>query len=534
MSNQPHSNEQLASLLIDGRLTGADLASANQRLASDPQFAEEVNALRAQRELFALLPNFKTPDDFSDRALESSIDQVRAIVGELHFHKSDSSDSELPTPASLERKNSYTWRTAVAAVASLAGMILLTLFVFPQAFEPPHDVAVRAGATESEMDSISDSPMKSDLNKSSELKKGMVLESDNMLDDDQAQFAGKGGGGFGGGAQQVFQQVPPGSRARNQNSNVQSTQTIIDEVNNKQLASNAANGLTAMPGGFSGTPMSLPSRKKDTTKPAAVEQIWYVDMDDPKEALTSVGEVLLTNEIDVQFESRQSVQSKANLVNDKDFEAVFVNTTPSQMKQALIALSNSGEISSYPIGVSGADAATQVANNESPSKAQAQIAAPQQQALPESIKFNDQKRSLAQQLVLQPLNRGSRTHSIPPIPSSNDPALNPLEEIEMAEKKLAANETLPEKGMSRPKTMGGGGGRGGAGGGGMEMQTQKVAAPPISKEQEKSFDPWFKDADTDQELRQYLILVRTPKTESAGPAKNAMPMPASEASSEIE
>ena len=566
MSNQPHSNEQLASLLIDGRLTGADLASANERLASDTEFADEVAALRAQRELFATLPKFRTPADFSDRALEASVDQVRAIVGELNFYQSQSVESAYAgsvTPGSTERSSAYTWRTAIMAVASLAGMILLTLFVFPQAFNVPGTVASLKKSNDDsnngsvKMDGVPDAPA------ATESVDDVIQDDEESIDSSfedmvsrgkggggRGGFGGRGGGGgFGGGGDalvdsQLKKQIAEGGvRARSGDFN-ENEVIVKEEADRNQLATNQAHTL---PGAFSGTPMKLPSPTINSkTQAPSVEQIWYVDMNNFDQPLESVGKVLLTNDIQVQLDNQMKNAGQSFQVKklDQPFEALYVNATQSQMKQALISLSGQAEISSMPLALNAPNAATSV-DIVGVQRADANVEAPivQQQgsSVPESIKFNDRNKSLAQQLVRTPLNR-SQSWVVPPIPSSDDPALEALEKAEkgLIEKRVAdagemgltppstISQNVPVQGSVAPAVQ--------------SARARQSVALPTSKGdrgaavvQSQSFGssstvsdeqiaPWFGN-DDDQQLRQYLLLVRTPNDVNAANAANAAKAP---------
>jgi hypothetical protein len=491
MSNQPLPNEQLASLLIDGELTGENLALANQRLQNDAEFAAEVKMLREQRELFKQLPVFKAPDDFPDRILESSIDQIRTIVGDENF------PGNKPTPASLKKnKNTkhefttrsaeferkinatYTWRTAIAAVASLAGMILLTLFVFPNGASAPNfEVAsITAGSDDDASDQNEASPefeefdgvtSKGDFAKADE----MEVESDSVgqlgldaqIGKRQTQY------GVGNAAPEPAAPKSEGYAKRSKGDTNVADSIAKAELNSNnaiQEASNAMSGFNKE--GFSGTPMKLPSKSAAAApgsvasapaQLAAVEQIWYVDLDTPsgtQGAIASVGNILKSNRIEVQYDQANQMNEQLarngsvelesipetdqpgarnqnsilkSINNETGFEAFYVVATPGQIKQALIELSEKADISTLPIGVNTAPAQSLAANQsieiQTVEEQTQQIAVP-----PTLVMQND--RAMAQQLMNVPLLRGlneqarSRVVSVPPVPSSNDPALNGL------------------------------------------------------------------------------------------------------------
>ena len=129
MSEKPFP-ENLISGYLDGQLTEEERALVEQSMQEDPATKRLVEELRANAEQMQGLPRFRTPEGFAERLMASP---------ELDRAFSDLATDEVGQRSELSDESSAYPRTrrlrlAVAAIVSLAAMMLVTLFL-PQSFE---------------------------------------------------------------------------------------------------------------------------------------------------------------------------------------------------------------------------------------------------------------------------------------------------------------------------------------------------------------------------------------------------------------
>ena len=118
MSNN-RNPENLISGYLDDQLTPDERRQVDDMLRDDPVMRELYDSLKTQTASFAALPKFRLGNDFSDRILADK------RVSKL-FSDADSKPSSADSTSVSQNLN---FKTAIAAIASLAALVLITLFL---------------------------------------------------------------------------------------------------------------------------------------------------------------------------------------------------------------------------------------------------------------------------------------------------------------------------------------------------------------------------------------------------------------------
>ena len=155
-SNDNLSDEELASAWIDGELGDEAMQQVSRRIESDSEFARLVSLLTEQSQLFKSLPVYHPPAGFAGRVVDSSISQVRAIVGDdsltAAFDDRDAGSSIAPNAATSIREARFQSRvlTAISIFSSLAALFMLGLFIY-QGSSPNGSQIAQADPTETKL-----------------------------------------------------------------------------------------------------------------------------------------------------------------------------------------------------------------------------------------------------------------------------------------------------------------------------------------------------------------------------------------------
>ena len=487
MSNLQQSDLILAGRYVDGDLSAQEVAAAESRIASDRDFATAVEQIRKQSSLISGLPKFKPVDDLADRTLQASMDQVKAIMGAWPI---ENAESELTPADTHSSSDSVDWKSTAALVASLAGVFLVGTMLWQS-----------WNGSESNM-AMSEAPAPTFSAKASP---DLASKRSSDVADKDVLGPEKSGGAL---AKQESTVAAP----------------LNEEAEAATVGAIASRNRAPQVGAFSGTRMkkSAPAElaaNAAINNSAPVEQIWCVSQD-RSASRNSVSAILQLNRIKVQLD-----QGKKALPATPDaVEAFYVAATPGQMKLAMSQLSNNADIEmiQLPSGANSpiADAIQQQFAQSGPAFA---AKGDQQQVdpnLPERLQ-QPATNALAQQLVPNSLPRGISmsvpTGPVPPILKSGTPIEGlgkaSVADLAMSSKSKAAAAALaPSPSPSANKSNGAGfGGMGGSLAEAdeeiadmvqAEPQQQSIAAPQQSAEFDKYLDA------SDQQLRQYLILVR--------------------------
>ncbi len=136
MSNT--NQEQLIYDLIDGQLSPDQAAQAQQLVDNDPELEKLYRSLSEQREMFRRLPKFSLDDEFANRVLKEANEKKLF----------DSSvPSALTKSLESQSQNKVTWFAPIGAIASLAALILVALFIYPNLSQPMAASRIENAAT---------------------------------------------------------------------------------------------------------------------------------------------------------------------------------------------------------------------------------------------------------------------------------------------------------------------------------------------------------------------------------------------------
>lgn len=316
MSNLQQSDLILAGRYVDGDLPAQEVAAVESRIGSDSEFSAVVDRIRHQSTALNLLPQFKPSDDLADRTLQASMDQVRAIMGAWPIEDADSK----PIPKSELPLNNSDWKSTIALIASLAGVVMLGMILWQN----------NNGSDSGNSGTAMQQPFK----------------TDSGLDDREFESASPKGKESVDPAKENLADM----QAKSVNAPTAQKPDLPESENRRQVAdrSQAGSNRKGSGGGNSGagimgTPAKLttPNVAVFNNQPANVAQIWCVNPDQsvPKNA---VCEILQSNKIDVRLEEKNQLTSNA-------FDAYYVAATPSQMKQVLTEISNEANIEMFPL-----------------------------------------------------------------------------------------------------------------------------------------------------------------------------------------
>ena len=117
---------------VDGQLGAEERSHVESLIESNPDDARLVEQWREQGDLLRSMPKFNLDERFADRVM-AAIEFDDPAAGESETRIQSHGD-----PASGVGSEAAThWRTGAAAIATLAALLLLTLFVFPNTLDQP-------------------------------------------------------------------------------------------------------------------------------------------------------------------------------------------------------------------------------------------------------------------------------------------------------------------------------------------------------------------------------------------------------------
>lgn len=492
MNKPTQSDSILAASYVDGELSPSEVTAVEERIRSDAQFAEIVSLLREQSDAFKVLPRFEPAADLADRTLQASVDQVQAIIGHWPVDETQPANEV----AAVTTSSSGNWKSIAALAMSLAGLLALTMTLWPDSLGQPAGDGVVASKD-------ADSPDGSSMDQVAQQAPSMAMKKsaagvDAEHDDQKAMPFGKGApAGLGQLAMDDDDTNLPKSDA-SADAHFKSEVDMSDGVEGA-IAQRAIPKVQQ----FSGTPAVAAAKPQQNLLPA-VEQIWMVNPDITAEA---IGKTLASNEIAIAGTSSASGAgmggpggqfAKQAIAPGNSVDAFYIAATPGQMKKALVELSGSADIALFQ--VPGAPAGGQIADaiEKQFKKETADASAVQQQSLPERIEPPPYG-ALAQQLVARNLPRSFPAMPVPPI-------LSPEQDAEIARSMKAAPAARSK--VPAPQDSASGSGPGVA-----ARADESESAIDLAKSQSASgkppvshFDQYFDVAD--EQLRTYLILVR--------------------------
>ncbi len=514
-------NEQLLTALFDGELQGAERERAEKLLAENSECQQMFQAWQTQAERIRTLPRYQLDDNFAQSVIQAIESQTVPATGVL-----------------------ANWQTGFAAIVTLAAMLLLTLFVFPNiaGFQP---VAGLAPSLEAESLEISDHQAPADrfsLDSAVGETREKVAANAGLARDASpirkeiavadGAIRSRGGLGLGDATESDVAESDVAEKTELPASNSSLSEFVERESAGIEPAELASDTNAMVPGiagrssrSLSGAaaraapnPKSAAARaanrpavgfgaKTDSTndisafadRGSSVEQILWIDMHHREKPLAEVETVFARNSIRLLNSALgepligESNQVK-NAQTDGDFfstrpgsgmEALYVVATASQMRQAIVELSDQASIAAYQVprtqlqlGIGGIGSVESAVDLAQGAPEQAKLAREQHPSI-EALETNRQSAApLASAQQLLPYQLGNS-----PIAISSSGSQPP-------------DNTLGQSVQMRSETLQPGG---------------------ANVEEIREIDRWFRlpNRDTEGELVQYLLFVRTSPVDSA-------------------
>ncbi len=426
MNKPTQSDSILAASYVDGELSSADVATVEARIKSDTEFASVVEHLRLQSEAFRALPKFEPASDLAERTLQASVDQVKAIMGHWPVEEGEPA-CDVVAVSKYEGSN---WKSIAALVMSLAGLLFLAVNLWPDSVGSSSSDTVASNEGTSVEDSISKAPT------SSAGKLTIDAAGENSDMDSFAEVTGGAKGDLAGLGQQVA--IGGAAPEEMEAEASQPSAPMANQSMGKRARKSSQAPIevqSAVP--FSGTPVQVADKAESGTLPA-VAQIWMVN---PDVSAKDIGKALAANQITFVGASASGTKPAVDLggfggiggggggftrpaisaASENSVDALYIAATPGQMKEALVELSGSADISLFE--VPGAPVGNQIASAvqqqfQSKSGGEDSVQSQRQSSLPERIE-PPQKTALAQQLVARNLPRSLPVTPVPPILSAD-------------------------------------------------------------------------------------------------------------------
>jgi len=470
MSNLPQSDLILAGRFVDGDLPADETAQVEVRISKDADFAAAVEQIRNQSSLLGRLPRFTPSDDLADRTLQASMDQVKAIMGAWPI---ESAANEKTTLAPEAAEKPFDWKSTVALVASLAGVLMLGAMLWQNNFAGEENMAMNESPPMAVASVRSDETMSK---KSSKAFEAADMEEENL---EQAVVAG--------GMQKRAKSV-----------------TKDDSTFSKALTGTPMK-RTLAPQQTQNTELAL------TNASSQVAQVWFVNQDSTA-SRSAVFDILNSIEIAVQREQTPPKTQTADA-----YEAFHVAATPKQMKLAISQISNNADIEMIEIP-SSADSpitdAIQQQFTQSYSVPNFSANATPNENLPPKFQ---RSQAMGQQLFSNSLPR-SVPGPVPPILKSGSQIAGLDNVSDPANLALESNAKMASPAPAANAGLGGMGGPGRNALVDKSLEADNVMAEATTnlqqRVQQKPMPPTSQIAELDkylddsEQLQQYLILVR--------------------------
>ncbi len=352
MANSPQ--QQLIYDWIDGQLSAEQVQRAQRLIADDHELAELHESLRAQQTALKQLPTYKLDANFADRVLQAA--QAKGLLED----NSHSSTVKLSLPT-----NNRKWFAPIAAITSLAAMLLITLFVIPRLSQPSH--ASHDPATK---DSIADDSSKQSNDESSDNETEEESDTPKL-----AMKSAKSAESFslphGAQAKRETQENDPNAGAGSNNPQARSLPRMDSPPNRDghfRVQPEGAMG-DAMPMAMRSAPgeavpersqmlLAEPGKTRARTK-ALENQVLVFNVSEKEDAILRLNKTLADNGIVAKLPAtvaaRVSPVEKGNAMNRQaegdmaeQFEkrefAFQVQASPGQMQEVVLALRNQTKI----------------------------------------------------------------------------------------------------------------------------------------------------------------------------------------------
>ena len=133
MSEVPNNDrEKLLTAYLDGELGNKERAHVESLIESNPDDARLVAQMREHGDLIRSMPKYRLDEGFADRVFAAA--EMGGFEG---WSTVSRNQAEASTRIELGSDTGTDWRVGAVAIATLAAMLLLTLFVFPSNVDQP-------------------------------------------------------------------------------------------------------------------------------------------------------------------------------------------------------------------------------------------------------------------------------------------------------------------------------------------------------------------------------------------------------------
>ncbi len=381
-------NEQLLAALIDGELSGDERRNAEKLLNENPQYQKLVQSWRDQSAGIRELPKYKLDEGFAFRVMRDAIAPA--------------------VPSSPATKLVSNWKMGFAAIATLAAMLLLTLFVFPK-MSGVSSVADNDAVESEDADSEAKEKSVAGLTRpqpGSDVMNSLSMGGDQSREGDGQAYAENaaatkdaatgaaagnptatkrgnsrpqvaanstaGGGMSGGGISQAMDPGGrPGPRPQVNTAPTKSSKPANDgSPTDSQIANRMEEGMPG-PNRDGGRKQALRASRPANSNTArnasstanndrsgnpglvqqnTIDQVLLINMQDREQPLEELEKVFARNSI--QLSNSDGEESGSNVLSSQSqsgVEAVYVVTTKDKLKQAILELSTQAQISGYQV-----------------------------------------------------------------------------------------------------------------------------------------------------------------------------------------
>jgi negative regulator of sigma E activity len=385
MSDSNH-YDSLFSAYLDGELNPDEQLQAERLLSENPALRLCLQQWKENGDAIRTLPKFELRADLTERVLAAIGDQPRSADAATALRTSSLAPGEAHTAWRSILASKRNWRVAMGAIASIAGMVLIAVFLINPA-APKQELAQTMDAAKAESgDPLAASVFVEATKETAESGKRDSLEAvamDGRLAANPAE--GNQGRMFRSDDEITLQESPsrpssksaeeqgqpamamrnefnldslaPGRRS-NQRSEETNDKDSMDEASSLAFDSAATNRERLADSLETPLPTSKAMADSALPQPVSIPQIYIVDFRDGEHPLAIVSEVFSRNQIEIfvdgpseKLPPAKTPDRPASLqqLSSVGIEAVYVIASRGQLKRAIDELSGWADISGFQI-----------------------------------------------------------------------------------------------------------------------------------------------------------------------------------------
>ena len=335
MSNA--TQQQMIYDLIDGQLSADQVEQAQQLIAENVELAELYESLRDQQSALRAMPKYELDSGFASRVIRAA--QAEGLLDE----DSTPSPNTVKYSRPVDMRN---WWAPASAIAALAAMLLVTLFVIPN-LPSPTSIAqnntpeANLAEEEAKDDQIADSS-EADTEQSDGANPESIQSIANAQNNNTPRIKEPGNARRGS--------DPPTAAMNNA--------VEADSTNDQIASNNVEKGLQADPNRGVMNPMhersAQPSRMMMAKSKVPQNQVLVFKVSEKEAAIRELNKAFSENGIIVglpetasqrmsRFRDSESATDQGDGIEQREF-AYHVRTTPDQMQKAILALQSQTQI----------------------------------------------------------------------------------------------------------------------------------------------------------------------------------------------